>query len=134
MIERKILKVKTVGSRKAGSLQPDIELEHGMNLLVLEYNEIEKWCIVEVWGTDHELAEKIVTTENLERISKHSSVIETLPSHSQSPTIIGRFSIAREKAESVDAPAKRAQINGKTVPFIRIEKQHRTEDIILDEG
>jgi len=133
-MKRKILKVKTIGSRKAGNLQPDIEPEHGMNLLVLEYNEIEKWCIVEVWGTDHELAEKIVTTKDLERISKRSSVIAILPSHSKSPKIIGRFAIGTENAEDINPVTKTVKIKEKSVSFKRIEKDHQKDIIILDEG
>lgn len=105
-----------------------------MHMLVLEYIEGEEKAIVEVWGSNHPLAEKIVNTRDLERISKHPSVTATLTSHPQSPAIIGRFGIMRKKAESVNTKTKRAKINGKTVSFARIEKNRQKEDIILDEG
>jgi len=138
-IHRKILKVKTVGSRQTGDLRPKLSdtLPIGFNYAVLEYDEVENTCIVECWCSDHPLHEKPKTKADLDEISNHSTVLEGLQSHSKSPPILG--SIAISFPETINEAKKEITSHGKTGKFLRKIKIHTTtgeeqDEYILDEG
>jgi hypothetical protein len=94
-VHRKILKVKTEGSRISGDLRPKLcaALPRGVNLVVLEYTDNDAACVVEIYGSDHtDLApEERVDKERLESVARHESVLSHLSSHPQSPKVIGRY-------------------------------------------
>ena len=138
-IHRKILKVKTTGSRQTSDLRPQISdaLPSGINYSVLEYDEAEKTCVVECWCSNHPLHEKPKTQADLDEISKHSAVLEVLQSHSRSPLILG--SIAISSPDTIDEAKKEVTSHGKTGNFLRKIKVHTTsgkeqDEYILDEG
>jgi len=140
-VHRRIFKVKTVGSRVTGDLRPAISdtVPRGINYAVHEYNEDEGWCIVECWCSDHpccEPAERKGRAE-LEALDGDPDVLEILPSHPNSPPILGR--IATTTHEEVDEEKKEITVRGRKGTYIRKEKVVTTsgEEIdvyILDEG
>jgi len=137
-IHRKILKVKTVGSRQTGDLRPELSdtLPSGFNYAVLEYDEAENTCIVECWCSDHPLQEKQRTVADLSEISKNSAVIEVLESHPKSPRVLGVVSTTA--FENVDDVKKEITVKGKRGAFLRKERieahGENFDSYILDEG
>ena len=74
---RKILVVKTKGSRKLGNLKPIIaeRLPKGVNLNVLKYLANDTLAIVEVWGTDHPLYPYRINESTLKELASDDSVL-----------------------------------------------------------
>jgi len=143
MIYRKILRVKTVGSRKTRNLAPAImPLPKGFNFTVLEYSPDEKECVVEVWCSDHPILapEERKTKADLDALFSKSNpaVLDSLSSHPSSPKMIGRIMVFSEVLEAIDDVTKTATFKGRTGKFIRKETMDvhgiTKEIIILDEG
>lgn len=134
---RKILKVKTIGSREEGNLRPIVSdnLPMGVNLVVLEYNETEKWAIVEIFGSDYGIIpkEKRITTEKINSVVKSDDVIDELASHSESPISIASIGIIRDKVDSYNKTTKKAVIKGKSYNVKRVEDTGDEEILIIDE-
>jgi len=147
MIRRKILKVKTKGSRATGDLRPIFsdETPQGINYVVYDYNETEGSCIVEIWSSDHEALapQERYDHGKWNKIINHPSVIETLPSYSKSPTILGTIA-AMLSPRVLDEKKKvvKDTTTGKEYPYLRKSKETKKatatslehETIILDEG
>jgi len=139
LIYRKILKVKTVGSRETKDLRPDIELPRGLNSLVLEYLP-ENMCIVEIWGSDHPIlnTEERYTPEKLNKVVEQA--LETLDSHPMSPKTLGAITMLKSTIISlgseIDEETKTIKVRGKTYKFKRKEFDDRygEDRYILDEG
>jgi len=141
---RKILKVETKGSRATADLKPILSdhLPRGVNLVVHEYNEPEGWCIAEIFGSDHPFVNERISSDDLNRLAEHPSVIETLATHPKSPEVIThiyfhpeihaspeRYSIDEERKRIVDKET------GKEASYIRVELDDRgRERILIDEG
>lgn len=145
-IYRKILKVKTQGSRAKGNLQPAWEMAQimpGVSTVVHEYNEKEGWCICEVWCSDHEGRGTKRSKAELDSLDTHESVIGVLTSHPLSPTIIGRVHrlSSDPTIETVDKENKEIKHKGKEKK-IKFKREHKMKDTggkeitkyILDEG
>jgi hypothetical protein len=135
---RKILRVKTVGSRASGNLKPLLTnaLPQGVHLTVLEYNESNGTCIVEIYGSDSEMAVKPITAEILNSVKAHQSVIEELQTHSLSPKKIAGFSVP-DKSVTVDTKTGEVTHNttGKKAKLIRTETDYRGDKtVVVDEG
>ncbi len=136
---RKILKVKTSGSRKTGDLKPSLDLPRGLNMVVHEYNEEEGWCIVEIWGSDHPILspEERVTPEKINHVL--AQAIEELATHPLSPRKLGEIYGNIGSFEVVDEKRKivRREIDGKEFTYVRTEKRGRPREenvVIFDEG
>lgn len=139
---RKILKVKTVGTRTEGNLRPALtdDLLRGLNLVVHEYDETEGTAIIEIFGSDHLAlkSEERLTPAKMSEMLKHVSVIEELTTHPKSPPIICRLAVSLDSvAEEVDEQEKtfvKKETKGKH-KYLRKDKGHRGEDIlVMDEG
>lgn len=152
-IYRRILKVKTVGSRREGNLRPAISdrCPRGINYVVHEYNEDEGWCIIEAWCSDHPIlpTEHQKDASHLEELAADPDVIQTIEKHPLSPPVLGRISYGSPASpKKVDLTAKTitvevreldGRIVEKTVSFKRVEKERTTrgteyDNYILDEG
>ena len=100
---RKILKVKTVGSKAAKNLKPIIAdvLPQGVNMTVHLYNEVEGVCICEVWGSNKDFlkADDRISEAKLNKVLTHTSVLEQLDSHPSVPEMLYQFSDLAEKYE-----------------------------------
>jgi hypothetical protein len=155
---RKVLKVKTVGSRVTGDLRPAFSDDFvekygcGINYVVHEYNEKEGWCIVEVWCSDHPIlpVEHQKNMSHLEEVAKNPHVIETFEKHPLSPPVLGTISYGSPHSpKKVDLEAKTltldvtevvpqrgkapiVRITEKTVPFKRAEKARGTDGVEFD--
>jgi len=129
MIHRKILKVKTTGSRVTRDLRPILTdvIPKGVNLTVHEYNEDEGWCVCEISGSDHPVLppEEQITTAKIDEVLRHESVIEELETHPLSPPII--MILSTSVHDSVDAEKKEIVVRGRKGSFIRKER-------VIDEG
>jgi hypothetical protein len=141
-IFRKILRVKTVGSRETGDLRPAIvdDTLKGVNTLVLEYSLDDSEAIVEIWGSNHPIvpAEARMNADKIAKVSGHPSVIEELATHPLSPAKIGQIS-GRVGSFKADKARKVAIREGKEYPYKRIEKRTFTDGlnydvVIFDEG
>lgn len=144
MIHRKIVKVNTTGSRATRDLRPEFSerLAHGLNYAVLEYNEAEGWCVVELWCSDHSLL-KVADQKgmaDLEDFSADSAVIENLTSHPASPPLLASIGFGGLNSPKViNAKNKVLEFEGRQGNFLRKKKRKRTdgkeEDFyIVDEG
>jgi len=97
MISRRILVVKTKGSRQGGNLVPNIQLSRGFNLLVLEYRNNDTEAVVEIWASDHPSLrdEERISSRKMEaeisKLRSEPSFVDELPSHPKSPPIIGQI-------------------------------------------
>ena len=142
-VYRKLLKVKTAGSRAEGNLRPAFSDEFpnkyaGINYVVHEYNEAEGWCILEAWCSDHPILppEHQKNISHLNELSRNPHVIEIVEKHPLSPPVLGMFATATH--DSVDEEKKEIVVRGRKGKFIRKEKQmtHAGEKelYILDEG
>lgn len=139
MINRKILKAKTVGSRQNSNLRPIIAdfLPQGVNIVVHEYNETECWAICDIWGSNHPLIEHMTTKQDLTDLAKHGSVIEVLPSHPKSPVKLATLSgVVGVNFQIEDEQKKLVIHKGKSGSYIRKQKDPRAggDVVILDEG
>jgi len=128
MIYRQIVVVKSGGSREAGNLEPDINLEPGFNLRVLEYWNDGK-AVVEIWCSDNALLEDMA--KGRRQLADFTRDMEKLRTHPKSPRIIGLLAVSEQAAEAIDEVRRRVRIRGKEVPFLRVE---RDTGIIIDEG
>ena len=139
--------MKTLGSRETGDLRPEISdnLPHGLNYLVLEYDETAQTCVVEAWCSNHLLlkAEDRKNMVDLQALDKHPATVKTLPSHAKSPKTLGRFALS-VRAHSppnaeVDKEKKTVKFQGRQGPYKRMVKQKTTDGTdeelyVLDEG
>jgi len=137
LIYRKILKVKTIGSKREGNLRPfisDVEKPQGLSYVVYEYNVDEGWCILELYGSDSPLMDHQIKPVDLDKIAKHDQVLEELKTHRLSPKVIGRFQFALEELDidEIEKTVKHKK-TGKVGKFIRKEKDRATEFVVLDE-
>jgi len=141
-ISRRILRVKTAGSRENGDLRPALvdDLPRGINLVVHEYNEAEGWCVIEIWGSDHPILrpEERSTTGKINSVVTHESVVEELATHPLSPPKLAEIT-GVVGSMKVDERRKVVIKEGKEYPYIRVEKRQihdpKGEDIIIfDEG
>jgi len=102
MISRRILVVKTKGSRQRGNLAPNIQLPRGLNLLVLEYRNSDAEAVVEIWASDHRSLkdEERISSRKMEaeisKLRSEPSFVDELPSHSKSPPAVGQIIRLRE--------------------------------------
>ena len=133
---RKILKVKTKGSRETRDLRPAIidDLPQGISCVVHEYKEVQGWCIVEIYGTDHVFFEPKLRADSskINQVRGNPNVIGELPSHPSSPTVISSFSEPISKFDSVDE--KTATKDKVKHTFKRKETRNGEEYLVLDEG
>lgn len=138
MIVRKILKVKTTGSRGEGNLRPELadRLPSGINLAVLEYSEDDSFAILEIWGSTHPLIEHSISSKSLDDTVKEPSIIEVLEKHPKSPKILGTMSIASSATLDIDSSTKTItdKARGKSDTYVRKEIDRDGEIFILDEG
>jgi len=144
MIYRRILKVKTVGSRNGEvPLQPDLTdfavKYSGINFAVHEYNEKEGWCVVELWCSDHPVleAKHQKTDKDLQLVDTEPAVMKVLTEHRLSPKILGVLSTSTH--DSVDEEKKEITVRGRKGNFLRKEKHTTTagkeqDEYVLDEG
>jgi len=142
---RKILKVRTTGSRATHDLRPELSDDFvkkygkGVNFTVLEYNEDENWCVLECWCSNHpclETAERKEATD-LTRLSKDNSVLEVVSTHRLSPKILGTLSTSTH--DSVNEETKEITVKGRKGKFLRKERERGTDGVerdvyVLDEG
>jgi len=128
MIFRQIVIVNSKGSKEAGNLEPDITLEPGFNLKVLEYREDGK-AVVEIWCSDNIILDNMA--KGRRQLADFTRDMEKLRTHPKSPRIIGLLAVSEQAAEAIDEATKRVRIRGKEVPFLRVE---RDTGIIIDEG
>jgi len=135
---RKILRVKTTGSKRGGDLAPAIELPRGLNMTVLEYDESEGWCVIEVWGSDHPVlsVEERATPEKIRSVVNQA--IEVLPFHPLSPRLLGQVygEVGEYKVDRETKHARR-EMDGKVFTFLRVERRgfpREDEIVIFDEG
>lgn len=143
-IHRKIFKVKTVGSRAEGNLRPAwdmVTIMPGISSVIHEYNEAEGWCICECWGCDNSKIRNVARNmADLNSLASNEHVISVESSHALSPTILASISLSGGASpESVDREKKELVWKGKTIKYLRIEKNVRTDGkeeelFILDEG
>jgi hypothetical protein len=134
LIKRKILKVKTIGSKKEGNLRPSIvdNLTNGLNLKVLEYDELNNECIVEVWGSDHTLVKDKVSDSKLNKISKDKNVLEEFSTHPKSGGY--KVIVSEKKVKLKRNSPLSIEYKGKKVNFKRVEKDIRgLKNIVLEE-
>jgi len=137
MIHRKIFKVATTGSREKGNLKPVIadDLPAGLNLTVLEYNEPEAWCVVEVWSSDHPMRRTSEEIAGLmDKVRGHKSVMLELADHPLKPLKIGKVNMGKTDKHKIDFDKKEVTFKGKKGKYKRIEKFREQEIIVLDEG
>lgn len=144
MIHRKIVKAKTSGSRATRDLQPEFSerLPHGLNYGVLEYNETEGWCIVELWCSDHPVIREDIqkSMSDLEAFAKDSAVLEILQSHPKSPEILGSMGVGGlHSPKLIDKEKKLVEFEGRTGNYKRKIKRKRSDGLeedyyVLDEG
>lgn len=146
MITRKILKVKTLGSRKTGDLRPAFseQTPEGINYSVHEYNESEGWCIVEFWGSDHSIlpAKQRINVKKIRRMTGHSSVIAELQSHPSSPLMLAQIGVVLASYKLDEK--KKIIIDEEDIshPYLRVSKETKragrdSEEqkiVIVDEG
>jgi hypothetical protein len=136
---RRLLKVRTVGSRAEGNLRPAFSDNFankyvGINYVVHEYNEREGWCIVEAWCSDHPVLppEHRKDMRHLEELARDPNVIEVVPSHPLSPPVLGRITVS--VPDSVVEATGEVVVLGRRGKFIRKEKEMAQDIYILDEG
>ena len=138
---RKILKVKTTGSRDTGDLRPAFtDIPQGLNYQVYEYNEKEGWCIVEIYGFDHPVLEphKKFTPAKQTKVLIDSAVIEELPTHPLSPKVLARLTAPVGSFEP-DEKRKVVKREGKEYPYMKIEDTldghgFKIKQVVFDEG
>lgn len=93
MISRKIIEVNTITDDNG--IRPDIALEKGFNLKVLEY--LENSAIVEIWSSDvidlvfEERKNASIFGQFISELAKAKTFIRILPSHPESPEVIGEI-------------------------------------------
>ena len=135
MIYRQILETRTVGSRKTKNLHSELgeSLPHGFNYRVLEYDEPNNTCILEVWCSDCQIMppEDRKTRSDLEALTGHRSVIGTLQLHRDSPAKLGTISVSASGVSSVDNQKKEVTVNGRTGKFLRVKNKN---EYVVDEG
>lgn len=135
MIYRSILKVKTVGSRIEGNLHPIIseDLPIGFNSKVLEYDEANGECIMEIWGSDHSILEEKykVNKSKLDKLKKNKSVVKELSSHSNSGGY--RMSVDAKLFNITHESPTKVKYKGKEIKFKRILKDKDKPDMIVIE-
>lgn len=127
---RKILKVKTIGSKAEKNLKPIIAsvLPQGVNMTVHLYNEVENTCICELWGSNKDFlkADDRMTTAKLNKVLAHSSVLEQLNNHPSSPKKLYSFSEIAEHFEVDDTKkVAKSKKDNKEHSFKRKEKRKR---------
>ena len=82
-VKTKIIRVRTERTPE-GNIRPAIcsALPHGVNYVVLEYNEDKSEAIVKLAWSEHPLAEATPTTQQINQLLSHEAVLEELTSHS----------------------------------------------------
>lgn len=147
-IHRKILRVKTKGSRKTHDLQPNLDLPHGVGLQAYEYINDDSECIVELHCSDvwWDSSKDAKSKSDLDTIAQLPSVIEVLPNHVSSPAILYRTAIIdsklskkQKKITDIDLSKKTLKYKGKPLKFLRKASRVNTasvvEDVyVMDEG
>lgn len=145
MIHRKILRVKTTGSREKANLRPILSdnIGPGVNMLVLEYDEAAEEAIVEIYGSDHSLiaADRQCNEAKLKSFYEgRADVLEVLTSHAKSPATICKIGMPLSQAIStglaIDEAEKKIALKGKDHSYSRKETddQFHEEIYVLDEG
>ena len=137
MIHRKLLKVKTKGSKKQGTLEPDVKLPRGINMVVLEYDYKNGTADVELWCSDHELHQFPKSDKDLDQLAEHPNILKKLTKHPKSPKFIGN--IAKQKQRGDDSQfevietEKKLKDKGKdkTVKFLR-KLTRKLDDVELE--
>lgn len=133
-MNKRILRVKTIGSRKEENLRPLIvdELSQGVSLMVLEYERGDEIAVIKLTWSSHPLLPK-VPQEQIETLLTHPSVVEVLPSHPKD-TMKRTLAIVKDAVDE-EKTGKRIRIGEKEGSFIRKERLLRDEEhYIIDEG
>jgi len=128
MIYRQIVVVKSKGSRETGNLEPDINLEPGFNLRVLEYRNDGR-AVVEIWCSDNALLGNMAKGRG--ELDDFTRDMEKLRSHPKSPEKIGTLAVSEEAIEAIDEERKRVRIRGREISF---QRRERDTGIIIEEG
>jgi len=136
---KQLVKAKTCGSRATGDLRPVIadDLSEGINLNVIEYDETEGMCVVEISAQTHESlpVNRRVTQAVFERVVSHPSIIAKLTSHPNRPTKLHELSMPKQLFDHENE----GKLEKEKLKSLRIEKRKGTDGVerdfaILDEG
>ena len=138
MITRQILVVKTLGSRKTKDLRPDMVLERGLNMTVLEYLVDDSEAVMEIWGSDHPVfaKEEQISGANDPKMTKmrnQKSVVKALTTHPKSPQKIGNISLPYERVtiDTTTVPPL-IKFKGSLIKYMSLDDTKHI--VILDEG
>ncbi len=142
-VYRRILKVKTIGTRAGGDLRPAFMDNFGndfpgIGYTVLAYDEVAGVCVLEACCSDNPAQPPGGARPEaaLSAVARHPAVLSTLASHPNSPHII--MSVNTVVPDSVDENQKTITVKGNTGPYLRKETvqtpQGTVVRYIIDEG
>jgi len=136
---KQLVKAITCGSRATGDLRPVIadDLPEGVNLNVLEYDEIEGTCIVEISGYDHASlpVNKRVTKAVFDKVVAGPGVLSKLASHPKRPAKLHELSMSKRLFDQKN----KGKPAGEKLKSLRTETRRCRDGVerdfaILDEG
>lgn len=138
-----ILRVKTAGSRVTRNLRPDIKIPEGAAMTVCEYSSDDSTCVVQVFGSEHELVKDKVTDSDLKKLGKGKQVVEELDKSTYGKRHKHIRGISINMADEVDEESKEFKHHNikdekgmkKNFKFKRKDRQPRLgQTLVLDES
>jgi len=137
-MKTKILRVRTERTPE-GNIRPAIcsALPHGMNYVVLEYNEDKSEATVKLAWSEHPLAEAKPTTQQVNRLLSHEAVLKELTSHPLADQLKISMAIHETKIKAIDETAKTLTIKEHPEPLKFVRKEPSKDggfSFVFDEG